>query len=156
MGFRYLASSIPIICLTGVAIGVGSIFSSLIFAISRNPAISNNLIRWSFIGFSLVEVSGFVGLVFSFLLLYALLIVLDPSLDAPSFIYVPLLTLLYHLSFIIQFILCSTFNYNADVQCRAKRITNIRNGMAQLLVYDIPLFSSLSSCPWPSLILSFG
>ena len=25
IGFRYLASSIPIICLTGVAIGVGSI-----------------------------------------------------------------------------------------------------------------------------------
>ena len=46
MGFRYLASSIPIICLTGVAIGVGAIFSSLIIAISRNPAITNNLILW--------------------------------------------------------------------------------------------------------------
>jgi hypothetical protein len=33
------------------------------------------LIRWAFIGFSLVEVSGFIGLVYSFLLLYALLII---------------------------------------------------------------------------------
>jgi F0F1-type ATP synthase membrane subunit c/vacuolar-type H+-ATPase subunit K len=71
LGFRYLASSIPIICLTGVAIGVGLIFAFLVFSISRNPSISNNLIRWSFIGFSLVEVSGFIGLVYSFLLLYA-------------------------------------------------------------------------------------
>ena len=71
LGFRYLASSIPLISLAGVAIGVGLIFSILIFAISRNPVISNVLIRWAFIGFSLVEVSGFIGLVYSFLILYA-------------------------------------------------------------------------------------
>ncbi len=75
MGFRYLAPSIPIICLTGVAIGVGLIFAFSVFPISRNPSISNNLIRWSFIGFSLVEVSGFIGLVYSLLSLSALLII---------------------------------------------------------------------------------
>ena len=73
MGFRYLASSIPIICLTGVAIGVGLIFAFLVFSTPRNPSISNNLIRWSFTGFSSVEVSGFIGLVYSLLLSYALL-----------------------------------------------------------------------------------
>ena len=73
IGFRYLASSVPIICLTGVAIGVGVIFSSLILGISRNPSTVNTLIRWSFIAFSLCEVSGFIGIVFSFLLLYALI-----------------------------------------------------------------------------------
>lgn len=72
LGFRYLAASIPLISLAGVAIGVGLIFALLIFSISRNPLLSNNLIRWGFIGFSLVEVSGFIGLVYSFLLLYAL------------------------------------------------------------------------------------
>jgi len=46
-------------------------FGHLVLAISRNPSISNYLVRWSFIGFSLVEVSGFIGLVYSFLLLYA-------------------------------------------------------------------------------------
>lgn len=45
MGFRYLASSIPIISLAGVAIGVGLIFAFLVFSISRNPSISNALIR---------------------------------------------------------------------------------------------------------------
>ena len=72
LGFRYLASSIPLISLTGVAVGVGIIFASLVFSISRNPTISNILIRWSFIGFSLVEVSGFIGLVYAFLIIYAL------------------------------------------------------------------------------------
>ncbi len=72
IGFRYLASSIPLISLAGVAIGVGLIFAFLLFSISRNPALSNIFIRWSFIGFSLVEVSGFIGLIYSFLLLYAL------------------------------------------------------------------------------------
>jgi F0F1-type ATP synthase membrane subunit c/vacuolar-type H+-ATPase subunit K len=72
LGFRYLAASIPLISLAGVAVGVGLIFALLIFSISRNPLLSTNLIRWGFIGFSLVEVSGFIGLVYSFLLLYAL------------------------------------------------------------------------------------
>ena len=72
LGFKYLASSIPLIVLTGVAIGVGMLFAFLIISISRNPSISNIMIRWAFIGFSLVEVSGFIGLVYSFLILYAL------------------------------------------------------------------------------------
>ena len=72
MGFRYLASSIPLISLAGVAIGVGSIFAFLVYSLSRNPTISQLIIKWAFIGFSLVEVSGFIGLIYSFLLLYAL------------------------------------------------------------------------------------
>ena len=45
----------------------------LIFGISRNPSINETLIRWSFIGLALVEVAGFIGLVFSFLIIYALI-----------------------------------------------------------------------------------
>jgi F0F1-type ATP synthase membrane subunit c/vacuolar-type H+-ATPase subunit K len=45
IGFRYLASSIPLLALIGVAIGVGLIFSFLLFSLSRNPSISNILIR---------------------------------------------------------------------------------------------------------------
>ena len=71
LGFRYLASSIPLIVFAGVGIGVGMIFSFLLNSMARNPLISNSLVRWAFIGFSLVEVSGFIGLVYSFLLLYA-------------------------------------------------------------------------------------
>ena len=76
LGFRYLASSIPLIVFAGVGVGVGLIFSMSLNSMARNPLISNNLVRWAFIGSSLVEVSGFIGLVYSFLLLYALFNVL--------------------------------------------------------------------------------
>jgi len=45
LGFRYLASSIPLISLAGVGIGVGIIFAFLLLSISRNPVLSNTLIR---------------------------------------------------------------------------------------------------------------
>ena len=73
LGFRYSASSIPLISSAGVAIGAGSIPSILIFAICRNPVISNVLIRWALIGSSLVEVSGSIGSVYSLLIPYAFL-----------------------------------------------------------------------------------
>ena len=55
LGFKFLASSIPLISLAGVAIGVGLIFANLVLSICRNPvsAILDQLIRWAFIGFSL-------------------------------------------------------------------------------------------------------
>ena len=71
LGLRYLSASIPLISLVGVSIGVGLVFAFLIYSVARNPLLSEILIRWAFIGFSLVEVSGFIGIVFSFLLLYA-------------------------------------------------------------------------------------
>ncbi len=65
LGFKYLASSIPSIVFAGVGVGVGLILAMLLNSMARNPLISNNLVRWAFIGFSLVEVSGFTGLVYS-------------------------------------------------------------------------------------------
>ena len=73
-GFRLIASSLPLISLVGVGVGVGIIFGSLLNSLGRNFGVSNSLIRWAFIGFSLVEVSGFIGIVFCFMFLYALII----------------------------------------------------------------------------------
>jgi len=58
LGFRYLASSIPLVIFAGVGIGVGLILPFPVLSICRNPSISNVPVRWSFIGSSLVEVSG--------------------------------------------------------------------------------------------------
>lgn len=55
IGFKYLASSIPIIAFTGVAIGVGLIFALLLFSISRNPSISCDLWRRAGCGDGLAE-----------------------------------------------------------------------------------------------------
>lgn len=72
MGFRYLAFSLPILSLIGVSIGVGIVSGNLLSSVSRNPSCIDTLIRWAFIGFSLVETSGFIGIMLSFLLIYAL------------------------------------------------------------------------------------
>ena len=72
IGFKLVAGAIASNAFTGVAIGVGFIFASLVYSISRNPAQRDELLRFSFIGFSLVEASGLIGLVMSFVLLFGL------------------------------------------------------------------------------------
>ena len=76
LGFRYSASSTPIISSVGVAIGAGSTPSMSIFSICRNPIIPNVLIRRALIGSPPVEVSGSIGTVYSFLVLYALFLLI--------------------------------------------------------------------------------
>ena len=70
IGFKLVAGAIASSAFTGVAIGVGLIFASLVYSISRNPSQRDELVRWTFVGFSLVEASGLIGLVMSFLLLF--------------------------------------------------------------------------------------
>ena len=44
-GFRLIASSLPLISLVGVGVGVGIIFGSLLNSLGRNFGVSNSLIR---------------------------------------------------------------------------------------------------------------
>ena len=70
LGFKLLAGALSSCAFIGVAIGVGLVFASLVYSIARNPAQKNELLRYAFIGFSLVEASGMIGLVFGFVLLF--------------------------------------------------------------------------------------
>ena len=70
LGFKLVAASITACAFIGVSIGVGLIFGSLVYSISRNPALILELTRYSFIGFSLVESSGLIGLIMSFVFLF--------------------------------------------------------------------------------------
>ena len=63
LGFKLLAGALSSCAFIGVAIGVGLVFASLVYSIARNPAQKNELLRYAFIGFSLVEASGMIGLV---------------------------------------------------------------------------------------------
>jgi F0F1-type ATP synthase membrane subunit c/vacuolar-type H+-ATPase subunit K len=72
LGFKLLAGALSSCAFIGVAIGVGLVFASLVYSIARNPAQKNELLRYAFIGFSLVEASGMIGLVFGFVLLFGL------------------------------------------------------------------------------------
>ena len=46
------------------------VFYLLVYSIARNPSQREELLRYSFIGFSLVEASGLIGLVMGFVLLF--------------------------------------------------------------------------------------
>ena len=56
--------------LTGAGIGIGLIFSSLIYGISRNPTITNDLFRVAILGFALTEAIALFALMFAFLILF--------------------------------------------------------------------------------------
>ena len=72
-----MAGAIANCAFLGVAVGVGIIYGSLLISIGRNPSQRDELIRYAFIGFSLVEVSGLIGLVISLILLFGF--ELDPK-----------------------------------------------------------------------------
>ena len=70
MGFKLMAGAVANCAFLGVAVGVGIIYGSLLISIGRNPSQRDELMRLAFIGFSLVEVSGLIGLVISLILLF--------------------------------------------------------------------------------------
>ena len=56
MGFKLMAGAVASCALIGVAVGVGIIYGSLLISIGRNPSQRDELLRYAFIGFSLVEI----------------------------------------------------------------------------------------------------
>nr|YP_010152755.1 ATP synthase F0 subunit 9 [Aureoumbra lagunensis]QQW50403.1 ATP synthase F0 subunit 9 [Aureoumbra lagunensis] len=55
----------------GVGIGMGSIFSSLISGIARNPSLKDELFRSAILGFALTEAIALFALMIAFLILFA-------------------------------------------------------------------------------------
>jgi len=70
LGFQLIAGAIATCAFIGVAIGVGIVFGSLVYSLARNPSQRDEIVRYAFIGFSLVEASGLIGLVMGFVLLF--------------------------------------------------------------------------------------
>lgn len=59
-------------CLYLAGVGIGLVFSALISATSRNPAIRPQLFSYAILGFALAEATGLFALMIAFLLLFAL------------------------------------------------------------------------------------
>ena len=53
-------------------VGIGLVFSGLITATSRNPALRPQLFSYAILGFALSEATGLFALMIAFLLLFAL------------------------------------------------------------------------------------
>ncbi len=67
---KMIGAGLAVICLFGVGIGIGNIFSSLISSVARNPAARGQVFGLSMLGFALVEAVALYALLIAFLILF--------------------------------------------------------------------------------------
>ena len=67
---KMIGAGIAVIALLGVGFGIGSIFSSLITAIARNPAARDQVFGIGILGFALTEAVALFALLIAFLILF--------------------------------------------------------------------------------------
>ncbi|MFK7974161.1 MAG: F0F1 ATP synthase subunit C [Rickettsiaceae bacterium] len=68
--FKFIGVGFMAFGMVGAAIGVGTIFSSLLNAIARNPSASDQLQRMALIGAGLAEAMGLFSFVIAMLLIF--------------------------------------------------------------------------------------
>nr|YP_010130238.1 ATP synthase F0 subunit c [Clavaria fumosa]QPZ51140.1 ATP synthase F0 subunit c [Clavaria fumosa] len=68
---KYIGAGLATIGLAGAGVGIGVVFSGLILATSRNPALRPQLFNYAILGFALAEATGLFCLMIAFLLLYS-------------------------------------------------------------------------------------
>ena len=67
---KMIGAGLAVIGLGGVGAGIGSIFSSLISSVSRNPASRGDVFPLSMLGFALVEATALYALLIAFLIFF--------------------------------------------------------------------------------------
>lgn len=67
---RYIGAGLAVIALAGVGFGIGNIFSNMIQAVGRNPAVRQSVFGIGILGFALTEAVALFSLVIAFLILY--------------------------------------------------------------------------------------
>jgi F-type H+-transporting ATPase subunit c len=67
-----IGAGLATIGLGGAGIGIGTIFASLVFSISKNPALKDELFKLAIFGFALTEAIALFSLMMGFLILFAL------------------------------------------------------------------------------------
>jgi F-type H+-transporting ATPase subunit c len=68
---KYIGAGLATIGLAGAGVGIGVVFSGLITAISRNPALRPQLLNYAILGFALSEATGLFCLMVAFLILFS-------------------------------------------------------------------------------------
>jgi F-type H+-transporting ATPase subunit c len=68
---KLIAAGLATLSLSGVAIGIGVIFSGLLLSTSRNPSLRKELFNLSLFAFALTEAMGLFALMMAFLFLFA-------------------------------------------------------------------------------------
>jgi F-type H+-transporting ATPase subunit c len=67
---KALGAGIAVIALSGVGLGIGNIFSSLINSVARNPAARGTVFPLGILGFALTEAVALFALLIAFLILF--------------------------------------------------------------------------------------
>ena len=70
MGFKFIGAGLATISLAGAGVGIGSVFSSLVLAYSRNPSLQKQLFTYTILGFALTEAIALFGLMMAFIILF--------------------------------------------------------------------------------------
>ena len=68
---KYIGAGLATIALAGAGVGIGTVFGSLISALSRNPGMEKQLFVYTIFGFALTEAIALFGLMMAFLILYS-------------------------------------------------------------------------------------
>jgi F-type H+-transporting ATPase subunit c len=68
---KLIGGGLATIALAGAGVGIGNIFSSLLIAVSRNPAEKDELFRLAILGFALTEAVALFTLMVTFLILFS-------------------------------------------------------------------------------------
>ncbi|AZL15746.1 F0F1 ATP synthase subunit C [Rickettsiales endosymbiont of Stachyamoeba lipophora] len=68
---KYIAIGLMAIGMFGAAMGVGNIFTALLNAIARNPAVEAKMSGRALLGAAMVEAMGIFALVVAFILIYS-------------------------------------------------------------------------------------
>ncbi len=68
---KFIGAGLATIGLAGAGIGLGSVLSSLVLGISRNPSLQQDLTRTAILGFALTEAIALFSLMIAFLILFA-------------------------------------------------------------------------------------
>lgn len=68
---KLVGAGLATIGLTGVGVGIGVVFGSLVTAMARNPAQQKILFQYAIIGFALTESIALFALMMAFLILFA-------------------------------------------------------------------------------------
>lgn len=67
---KLLAAAIAALGVTGAALGVGRIFSSIIDSIARNPSAKNEMQTFAYVGAALAEGLGIFALAIAFMIFF--------------------------------------------------------------------------------------
>ena len=67
---KLIGAGAATIGLAGAGAGIGTVFGSLVLAVSRNPSERDELFRLAILGFALTEATGLFALMVVFLILF--------------------------------------------------------------------------------------